>query len=125
MSNTDPAARPEGEAAAPEEVGEIAEPTEREHIVTTTEQTVELQRSVRYGRILIGAAIIGAAVLSLLSLLTPLSPENDYSMPQVVGFMALIGAALGLGIGALLCVVLTAVAKRKHGSGVAIQTDVR
>lgn len=100
-------------------------PVEPEHIVVTSEQPVELQRSVRYGRVLIGAAILGAAILSLVSLILPLDPESEYSMAQIVGFMALIGAAIGLGIGALLSVALTLAAKRKSGSGVAIQTDVR
>lgn len=139
MSTTDPAARPEGAASAA--AGEHAdaaenppntattaadaEPAPHEPVVVTSEQTVELQRSVRYGRVLIGAVVLGALILSLASLIMPLDPESEYSLGQIVGFMALIGAAIGLGVGAILSVVLTAVAKRKHGSGVAIQTDVR
>ncbi|MGJ0203110.1 hypothetical protein [Leucobacter sp. gxy201] len=157
MSNSDPAARPEGAAstAAGESAAAAENPTNtptpavdadtvesartaadaadaadaspapHEPVIVTSEQTVELQRSVRYGRVLIGAAVLGALILSLASLVMPLDPESEYSMAQIVGFMALIGAAVGLGVGAILSVVLTAVAKRGHGSGVAIQTDVR
>ncbi len=134
MSNSDPAARAEGAAALPGEADDIsaavdaaaADPApEHVPVVEQREQTVELQRSVRYGRLLVTGAIVGAALLTIASLLFPLGPESEYSMGQIVGFMALIGAAIGLGLGGLLAIMLGAVAKRKHGSGVAIQTDVR
>lgn len=83
-----------------------------------TQATVELQRSVRYGRLLIGGAIVGAAIASLASLLFPIEEGALYSIGQIIGFMLLIGGAIGAGIGGVLSLVLSAVAKRKHGSAV-------
>lgn len=80
---------------------------------------------MRYGRVLIGAAILGAAIASLLSVLFPITEDADYTMAQVVGFMALIGGAIGLGLGGVLSLILGIAARRRRGAGVAIQTDVR
>lgn len=102
-----------------------AAPVEREPIVTQTEHEVVLVRSVRYGRIIVTGLIVGAGVAMILSLLTPVDPKGDYSMGQIVGFMALIGGVIGLAAAGILSIVLGAVAKRRSGTGIAIQTDVR
>ena len=129
MSTTDPAVNNEAEGA-PETVSDATvagEGTQEQHmpVMTEREQQVTLVRSVRYGRVVVGTAILGAALLSLASLFFPVGPESEYSMAQVVGFMALIGGALGLGLGAIIAVIMTAAAKRKRGIAVAIQTDVQ
>lgn len=96
-----------------------------EPVIEETTREVTLQRSVRYGRVLTVGAVLGAAVATLLSLVFPIEEGAEYTMGQVVGFMALIGGAIGLGAGGLLALFLGLAARRRRGSGVAIQTDVR
>lgn len=83
-----------------------------------TLETVELQRSVRYGRLLVGGAILGAIAASLITLLFPVKEGALYTMGQIVGFMLLVGGIVGLALGGILALVLTLVARRKHGTGV-------
>ena len=83
-----------------------------------TLQTVELQRSVRYARILIGGAVLGGLVAALVTLLFPIEEGALYTMGQVVGFMLLVGGIIGLALGAILSLVLTVIARRRRGSGV-------
>ena len=90
-----------------------------------TPREVSLQRSVRYGRILIVAALLGAVLGAVACLLFPIAEDAEYTMGQVVGFMVLIGGAIGLAVGGILSLVLGAVARRQRGTGVAIQEDVR
>ncbi|MFV0434450.1 MAG: hypothetical protein ACK5LO_10770 [Leucobacter sp.] len=94
-------------------------------IVEETEQRVSLQRSVRYGRLLVVGAVIGAVIAMCASLMFPVDEEALYTMSQIVGFMAIIGAAIGLAVSGILALVLGLVARRKRGTGVAIQADVR
>ncbi|QIM17997.1 MFS transporter [Leucobacter coleopterorum] len=119
MSMSDPAAEPVESADFDGE--EVAQ----EPIVVESEIEVTLQRSVRVGRVIIGAAIVGGVVAALAALFFPIDEKADYTMGQVMGFSALIGIAAGLGIGALLVLILNAAAKRRRGTGVAIQSDVR
>lgn len=104
---------------------EATEPEAVEPVVTEASREVTLQRSVRYGRVLVGTAALGAIIAMLLVLVFPIAEKANYTLGQAVGFMAVIGAAIGLGIGALLSLVLGAIARRSRGSGVAIQSDVR
>lgn len=83
-----------------------------------TQATVELRRSVRYGRLLIAGAIVGGAIASLASLFFPIEEGALYSMGQIMGFMLLIGGAIGLALGGILALILNLVAKRKHGTAV-------
>lgn len=99
--------------------------TPAEPIVVSESREVTLQRSVRYGRVIIGTTVLAAMLAMLGSLLFPVSEGADYTLGQAVGFMALIGAAIGLGVGGVLALILGAVARRSRGSGVAIQSDVR
>lgn len=89
-----------------------------------TQQTVELQRSVRIGRILIVGAIVGAVVGALVTTLFPVPGEALYTMGQIAGFMLLIGGVVGLALGGLLALILSAVAKRKRGTAVLEHTTV-
>ena len=132
MSMTDPAApeetsAPDGQSEPIEPVAEMpdAQGGAAPKIIVEHEQQVILQRSVRYGRVIVGAVVVGAAIASLLSLVFPLAENAEYTMAQIVGFMALIGGAIGLGLGAILALILARSARRRQGSGVAIQTDVR
>lgn len=120
-STPDPA-EPTGAAGVP---GDAPEPEEREPEVTETQVEVTLQRSVRYTRLLIVGAVLGAVVLALVSVAFPVAPESEYTLAQIAGFMAVIGAVLGLALGGVLGLILGAVVKRRRGSGVAVQADVR
>lgn len=94
-------------------------------VIEETEHEVELQRTVRYGRVLVGAAALGALVASMVCLLFPIPEGAEYTMGQVVGFSAIIGAAIGLAVGGLFSLVLGVLARRGSGLGIAIQRDVR
>lgn len=141
---TEPAAIPEGRNESPAEpivaadpvaesanaASETAEPgaeadAEPEPVVVKLERRVELERSVRYGRILITFALAGAILAAMITLMFPVEQEATYTMSQVVGIMLVIGGVAGLALGAILSLILTRVAKRQTGTGVAIQTDVR
>lgn len=91
----------------------------------TAEVEVGVVRSVRYGRIIVGGAVVGAVLAMLAALSFPVAEGAEYSMGQVVGFVAVFGGAIGLGLGAILSLVLARVAKRKQGSAIAVVTDVR
>ncbi|EYT55887.1 hypothetical protein H490_0104535 [Leucobacter sp. UCD-THU] len=131
MSNPDAASEqpqraavePEAEISAQQAIEEaLAEPVP---VIEETEHEVTLQRTVRYGRVLVGAAALGAIVAMLACLLFPIPEGAEYTMGQVIGFSAIIGAAIGLGVGGLFSLVLGFLAKRGSGVGIAIQRDVR
>lgn len=86
---------------------------------------VELQRSVRVGRLLIGGAVLGALVGMISSFFFPVAANADYELRQVVGVTLVFGAAIGLALGAVLALILGIAAKRQHGAAMAVQTDVR
>ncbi len=114
----------EGPAEAAGDAGD-ARPDAPEPVTTTTTMEVGLVRSVRYGPILIGGAIVGAAIAAFAALLFPISEDAEYTMGQVVGFVAVLGGAVGLMLGAVLALVLGRVARRSKGAGIAVLTDVR
>ena len=93
-------------------------------MASETQQTVELQRSVRYGRLLIGGAILGGLVASLVTLFYPIPEGALYTMRQISGFMLLVGGVIGLLVGGAVALVLGAVAKRKRGTGVIVSHAV-
>lgn len=103
----------EGEAA--HEVSELSHPPVK----------VELQRSVRYGRLLLVGAALGAIVGMVASVLFPVAADANYELGQVAGLMAVVGAAVGLACGAILALVLGKIAARSRGAAMAVQTDVR
>lgn len=102
-----------------------AAPVMSEPVVTEEQVDVSIQRSVRFGRLLIVGAIIGGVLAVILTLLRPVDPEALYEMRQIAGFMLVLGAAIGLFAGALLGLILNLFARRKRGSGVAVHTDVQ
>ena len=137
MSQPDPSSVPparepvDAAAAAPPPapqhtpISETEPDVERGPIVEETERVVTLERSVRVGRLLIGGIIAGAFLAMLASLMFPVAEDAEYTLGQIVGFMALIGAAVGAALGGLLALLLGFIARRQSGTGVAIQSDVR
>lgn len=89
-----------------------------------TQQSVELQRSVRIGRLLIVGAIAGALVGALVTTFYKVPEGALYSLGQIAGFMLIIGGAVGLMLGGLLALILSAIAKRKRGTAVLEHTVV-
>lgn len=87
-------------------------------MVSEHQQVVELQRSVRYGRLLIGGAVVGGLIGALATTFFPIAEGSAYSLGQIAGFMLLVGAVVGLAIGGILSLVLTLVARRNRGTGV-------
>ena len=124
MSNEE-AASAIGVSAAEEVQPAAPEPAPHEPVETRIEIEVGLQRSVRYGRVIIGAAIVCAVIAAVASFFFPLAPDADYEVAQVAGFMLLIGAAVGLALGAILALILGQIAKRHRGAAIAVHTDVR
>ncbi|WP_427870613.1 hypothetical protein [Leucobacter luti] len=120
MNTPDPA--PEHEpGSAPEH-----EPApEHVPVVHETEREVTITRSVRYGRVIAGMTVLGILVAVVASLVFPLDPEAQYTLAQITGFMALIGAAIGLALGCLLALILGVTARRKRGTAIAIHSDVQ
>lgn len=107
-------------AGDPAAVGD-AEPEAVEHAPVE----VELQRSVRYARVLIGATVIGVILGAVVSLFFPVAEDADYTLGQVAGLSAVIGGVIGLAVGAILALLLGIIAKRSRGAALAVQTDVR
>lgn len=86
---------------------------------------VGLQRSVRFGRILIVGAGLGAILGIIASLFFPVVEGANYELGQIAGLMAVVGAVIGLALGGVLSLVLSVVARRQKGAAIAVQTDVR
>lgn len=107
------------------EVPEASETPDAVQTVTETKQQVELVRSVRFGRILVVFSVLGGVLAALACVFFPVNPEQHYTLGQIMGFSAIIGAAIGLCIGALVSLMLGAAAKRRRGTAVAIQSDVQ
>lgn len=130
MSSSEPSSHDPAEAPAPTAEGNdgsAAETPGSEYVpeVTETRMEVSLQRSVRYTRLLIVGAVLGAVAFALASLAFPVAPESEYTVGQIAGFMAVVGAVLGLALGGVLGLILAAAVKRRRGAGVAVQADVR
>lgn len=113
------------DAVDPAPSGTVPADAERGPVVEAAEREVTLQRSVRYGRLLIGGAVLGAVIAAIASLLFPVEEGAEYTMAQAVGFFAVLGAAIGLCLGGAVALVLGLVARRQRGIGIAIQSDVR
>lgn len=86
---------------------------------------VELVRSVRIARLLITGAILGALIMVVVTMIMPIAPDANYTMGQISGFMALVGAVIGLLIGAVVGLILSRAARKRQGSGLAVQSDVQ
>ncbi len=114
---------PEAETPATVESTEL-ESTELESaVLDTTEQRVTIQRSARYPRLMLAGAIVGLIVGGILTLLFPVG--KDYTLGQILGFMALVSATIGLALGALLALILDRAVRNRRGEGIALHTTTR
>lgn len=86
---------------------------------------VEIERSVRFGRIIITGTVLGAVLLTVVSILFPVIQGADYTRWQAAGLSLVYGGAIGLTLSSLFALILAAFAKRKHGQAIVQQTDVR
>lgn len=98
-------------------------PQETPETVVESEQPVRVQRSVRFGRVIIGTAVLGALVATVLTLLFPVN-EAEYTLTQIVGFMALVGGTVGLAVGSILALILNRIAGKQQGTAIAKRSDV-
>jgi MFS family permease len=78
---------------------------------TVTQATVTVRRSPRYARFM----LVGVIVFAILALiLTYAFPESsEYGTAQVFGFLLLLGAAVGLGLGAIAALVADRLSRRR------------
>lgn len=88
-----------------------------------SEQQVGIVRSVRFGRLMLVGAVIGAVVAVILTLTNPVAEDALYTMNQIAGFMLVIGAVIGFALGAFLGLLLNLSARRKHGTGTALRSE--
>lgn len=109
------------------EAATVSQPTDQPETIETKHEPIEvgLERSVRIGRIIITATILGALIGAGWSLLFPVVQSANYEMRHAVGIAAVYGAAIGLTLGALFALFLGIFARRKKGEAIAVQTDVR
>lgn len=98
---------------------------EREPVEVRSEEPVVVERSVRFGRILIVSIGIGIVLGAVITMMFPIAQDADYTLGQAVGFFALIGGIIGLTLGAVLSLVLSAAARRRRVSATAVHTDVQ
>lgn len=96
-----------------------AEIKEQQH-----DEQVQIVRGVRFGRLMLVGAVIGAVVALALTLTTPIAEDALYTMNQIAGFMLVLGAVIGFVVGALLGLLLNIFAKKKQGTGTAVHSDV-
>lgn len=92
--------------------------------VKQTDETVEIVRSVRIGRLILVGAVVGAVVAVASTLSMPMAEEALYTMGQIAGFMLVVGAVIGMALGTFLALILNILARRKRGQAVATHKDV-
>lgn len=78
---------------------------------------VVVRRSPRYNHFMILGAILGAVVALILTLAFPANPT--YGRGQVFGYLLLAGVAVGVGLGALVALILDRVVGRRGTSVIA------
>lgn len=88
------------------------------------EREVQIVRSVRHGRIIVAGAVLGGVVGVLVSLAFPVPGDADYTAVQIAGFVALVGACVGLGLGSVLALLLGFSVRRYKGTGFAVRDEV-
>jgi len=101
----------------------VEQPVEPDTEVSVVEERVEVVRSVRFGRVIIGGGIVGVIAAVILTLSFPVA-NQDYTLGQITGFMALIGAAIGLALGSVLALILNRAVSHRRGTAVAKHSDV-
>lgn len=96
----------------------------------TSEEEVRLRRAPRIGVFLIGGALLGAIATFVLTAMFEADPEIGFGV--LVGYFMIYGVPLGLGLGAIVALVLDhrskrraklVVAEREHGDDEPEQTD--
>lgn len=92
---------------------------------TSTQVEAGLVRSVRYGRIIVGAAVVGGVIAAIAALFFPVAPDATYDLGQAVGLSLVVGAVIGLALGALLSLLLGLTVRRRRGAAIVVLTDVR
>lgn len=78
---------------------------------------VVVRRSPRYNHFMLFGAILGAVVALILTFAFP--PNGTYDRGQVFGYLLLVGVALGVGLGALVALILDRVVGRRGKSVIA------
>jgi hypothetical protein len=78
---------------------------------------VVLRRSPRYSHFMILGAVLGAVAALILSFAFPANPTYDRG--QVFGYLLLVGVAVGVGLGALVALLLDRIVGRKGTSVIA------
>ncbi len=108
------------------ETSETSAPDAEVHVPVETQETVEvgLVRTVRYGAILVGGAALFALIGFVASFFYPVEEDADYTVGQVAGYMIVVGAAIGLGVAAVVALILSRIAKRRTGSALVVHTTV-
>lgn len=90
-------------------------------------ESARVRRAPRYGVFLVGGALLGVLVAVILTFafgggpIEPGAPAGDksdytgltYSTPQVLGFLALIFAPIGLAVGGVVALILDRVVGRR------------
>ena len=98
---------------------EHVEPVETE----VTSDTVMVRRAPRFGRFIILGAILGAIVALILTFaFDGQAPENElvqFDKGQVFGFLLLICGAVGVGLGAVVALIIDRVLARRAEAGIA------
>jgi len=113
-------------AAAEAERSERQAPEEQDSAQRAPEQQEEVQlvRTVRYGRLLVAGAIVGAVIAGVVAMLLPVPDGATYELGQAVGVALIAGAIIGLALGGALALLLGLVAKRSRGAALAMHSDV-
>ena len=90
---------------------------------TVTQATVTVRRSPRYARFM----LVGVIVFVILALiLTYAFPDsNEYGRGQVFGYLLLLGAVVGLALGAVAALVADRIARRRSRTVIADRLDAR
>lgn len=101
---------PPGEPAAGADTTDAAEPA-------PVQAQVVVRRSPRYNHFMLFGAIIGAVVALILTFAFP--PNGTYDRAQVFGYLVLVGVALGVGLGALVALMLDRIVGRRGKSVIA------
>ena len=98
---------------------EHVEPVETE----VTSDTVMVRRAPRFGRFIILGAILGAIVALILTFaFDGRAPENElvqFDKGQVFGFLLLVCGAVGVGVGAVVALIIDRTLARRAEAGIA------
>jgi len=106
-----------GALAEPAGRGTSPVPAEAEPEPEPVQTQVVVRRSPRYSHFMILGAVLGALAALILTFSFPANPTYDRG--QVFGYLLLVGLAVGIGLGALVALILDRVVGRKGTSVIA------